>query len=147
MADVAGIGRSRHARKTAGNRAAVAAGEELPLAQSEKRELVDSDEKKFRALVLVDIRFGLAVAEARGRAVLPFHHVLRFVERFVKLARNVAAEIEQQRLLEFGKGAAKQQRVMKPGVSLACRIASISSAFDLPGPAAPPKSRYFAGEA
>ena len=33
------------------------------------------------------------------------------MKAFVKLARDVAAEIEQKRLLEFGKCAAKEQRV------------------------------------
>ena len=36
---------------------AVAAGEELPLAQGEERQLVDADEEKFRALILVDVAF------------------------------------------------------------------------------------------
>ena len=59
VADVAGIGGGGHARKRSGDGTAIAAGEELPLAQSEKRELVDADEKKFRALVLVNVVFVL----------------------------------------------------------------------------------------
>ncbi|MGH8277859.1 MAG: hypothetical protein ACRETH_14315 [Steroidobacteraceae bacterium] len=43
----------------------------MPLAQREERELVDPDEEKFRALILIHVAFILAVAEARGRTVLP----------------------------------------------------------------------------
>src|SRR4029077_7562088 len=101
MADVAGIGGRGHARKRAGHRTAIAAGKKLPLAKGEKSQLVNSDEKKFRALVLINVAFVLAVAEARGRAVLPFDDVFGLVETFVQLARNVAAEIIEQRLLQF----------------------------------------------
>jgi hypothetical protein len=80
VADVAGVRRARHAGKGSGYGTAVAAGEELPLAQGEEREFVDTDEKKFRALVLVDVRFGLAIAESRGRTIFPFDDVLGFVE-------------------------------------------------------------------
>ena len=106
-----GIRRARHARKRARHGTAVAAGEKLPLPQREKRQLVDADEKKFRALVLVDVALALAVAEARGRSVPPRDHVLRFLKVLVQLARHVAPEIEQQRLLELGKRAPQQQRV------------------------------------
>ena len=63
----------------AANRAAIAGREKLPLAQSEERQLIDADEQKFRALILVDVIFVAAVAEARGRAVLPRDDVLRLV--------------------------------------------------------------------
>ena len=109
MADVAGIGGRGHARKRARHRTAIAAGKKLPLAQSEKRQLVNPDEKKFRALILVNVAFILAIAEARGRAVLPFDNVFRLVETFVQLARNVATKIIEQRLLEFRKCAAQQK--------------------------------------
>src|SRR5271163_4711185 len=62
VADVAGIRRRGHARKRAGHWTTVAAGQELPLAQREKRQLVNADEKKFRALILVNVVLVLAVA-------------------------------------------------------------------------------------
>ena len=111
MADVAGIRRAGHVRKRARDRATIAAGEKLPLAQSEKGELVDADEKKFGALILVDVIFGGAVAEASGGAVEPGDDVLRVVEAGVEFARNFVAEVKQQRLLELGKCAAQEQRV------------------------------------
>ncbi len=111
VADVAGIRGAGHVWKCFGDRAAIAAGEKLPLAQGEESELVDADEKKFRTLILVDVIFGGAVAEAGGRAVEPGDDVLRVVEARVEFARDFFAEIKQQRLLELGKGAAEQERV------------------------------------
>src|SRR5690349_3643797 len=81
MADVAGIAGSGHARddglpfvdsgSVKLNGAPISRSQELPLLQSEMRQLIDADEQKLRALVLVDIIFVAAVAEARSRAVAP----------------------------------------------------------------------------
>ena len=111
VTDVAGIRRRGHARKRAGHGTSVAAGEELPLAQGEKRQLVHADEEKFGALILVDIVLVLAVAEARGRTVRPRDQMLRFLETLVQLARDVTAKIMQEGLLKLGERAAQQQRV------------------------------------
>ena len=111
VADVAGVGGTGHARKRARHGTSVAAREELPLAESEERELVNADEKKFRALILVHVVFVLAVAEARGGIIQPGDQVFRFVVALVKLARNIAAKIKQQRLFQFRKSPAQQQRV------------------------------------
>jgi hypothetical protein len=91
----------------------------LPLAQRKHRQLVNANEKKFRALILVNVVLALAVAEARGRTVLPRDQVLRFLKTLVKLARDVSTEIVQQRLLELGERAPKQQRV---GVRVLVRL-------------------------
>src|SRR5579863_1296195 len=109
--DVSGIRRARHTRTRVAHRTAIAAGEKLPLAQREMRQLVNADEKEFARLILVNIIFALRIAEARGRAVVPGDRVLRFVERAIQLARHVAAKIEQQRAFQFRKSAAQQKRV------------------------------------
>src|ERR1700730_15912796 len=66
VADVAGIGRAGHARAAAWNRTAIARSEKLPLLQGEVRQLIEADELKLRALILVDVAFVAAIAEARG---------------------------------------------------------------------------------
>ena len=73
--------------------AAIAAGQKLPLLQREVRQLIDADEKIFRALIAVDIVFSVAVSKPRRRAVEPRDDVLRFVVLLVQLARHVAAKI------------------------------------------------------
>ena len=97
VADVSRIRRAGHVADAARHGAAIARGQELPLLEREMRQLIDADEQKFRALILVDIALIAAVAEARGRAVVPGDQVLRFVIRFVKLAWHIATEARQQR--------------------------------------------------
>ncbi len=111
MADVSRIRRSSHAGKTPPHGTAVARSEELPLLQREVRQLVEPDEQKLRALILVNVVFVAAVAEARGRAVVPRDDVLRLVVALVKLARNVAAEIGEQRRFELRIRAPQKQRI------------------------------------
>ncbi len=111
-----------HARKRAGHGTAIAAGKKLPLAQGEKRQLVDADEKKFRALILVDVVFALAVAEARGRAVPPGDDVLRFVEtccraRAERRGGNSAAAIARARETCGAAAACSRRDGRAPGGS------------------------------
>src|SRR5713226_8148786 len=75
------------------------------------RELIDSDKKKLRALILVDVILVAAVTEARGRSVFPGNDVLRGVVTFVPRARHVPPEVRKQRRLEFRKGSPQQERV------------------------------------
>ncbi len=111
VADVAGIRRAGHVGKRAGNGTSISGSEKLPLFESEESEFVDADEKKFGPLILVNVVFTFAVAEARGRAVPPGDDVLRVVVGAVEFARNVAAEVEKERGFELGKCAAKKKRV------------------------------------
>ena len=103
--DIAGVCRRGHIGSRPRNRAAIAAGEKLPLAQREVRELVNTDKEKFRALVLVDVVFACGIAEASGRAIVPGDHVLRFVVTLIDVARHVPTKISDQRCLELWKGA------------------------------------------
>ena len=111
VADVAGVAGSGHARAAARHGTTIAAGEKLQLLQREMGQLIEADEQKLRALILVNVIFVAAVAEAGGRAVIPRDHVLGFVVVFVKFFRDVAAEISEQRRFELRISAAQQQRV------------------------------------
>jgi hypothetical protein len=97
MPDVAGIAGPGHARNASGYRAAIARSEKLPLLQREVSELIEPDEQELRALILVDVIFVPAVAEASGRTVVPGDDVLGFVVALIHRARHIAAEISQQR--------------------------------------------------
>src|SRR6266581_2240452 len=100
VADVSRVRRTGHARHDSLPRvfpvrvnlhwAAVARGEELPLLQSEMRELINSDEKKLRALVLINIVLVAAVAETRGRSVFPGNDMLRCVKFLLPGERSIA---------------------------------------------------------
>src|SRR6266851_6817259 len=74
-------------------RTAVTRGEKLPLLQRKVRELVNADEQKLRALVLINIALVAAVAEARGRAIVPGDEVLRGVVTLVPRARHVPLKV------------------------------------------------------
>src|SRR5271157_1553064 len=111
VADIARVRRARHARKRSWNGTAVAGGQELPLLQREMRQLVDSDEQKLRALILVNVILVAAVAEPRRRSVFPCNNVFRFVEGAVPRRRHIPPELRYQRRLQFGEGPAQQQRV------------------------------------
>src|SRR6266571_166419 len=121
VADVPRVRRAGHARHDSlprvlavridAPRAAVARSEELPLLQREVRQLVEADEQKLRALVLVNVVLVAAVAEARGRTVCPGHDVLRFAVALVKSARHVAAKVSEQRRFQLRIGPPKEQRV------------------------------------
>ena len=103
VADVARVGRAGHVRANGLpcplaacvclDGAAIAAGQKLPLFQREVRQLIDADEQKLRALVLVHVVFVAAIAEARCRAVLPRDDMLRFVVLAIVRLRYVAPEI------------------------------------------------------
>src|SRR5947209_14866250 len=75
------------------------------------RQLIDADEEKLGALILIHIVFVAAVAEAGGRAIGPRNDVLGFVVAAVQRARDIAAEIREQRRFQLGIGAAEQQRI------------------------------------
>src|SRR5208282_3349551 len=100
-----------HVGKCAGHGTPIARSEKLPLLEGEERQLVNADEKIFGALILVDVVFAFAVAEARRRTIPPRDDVLRVVEGAIEFARNIAAKIEQKRGFEFGKRAAEKKRV------------------------------------
>ncbi len=111
VADVARIGRSRHARLRALNAAAIPAGQKLPLLQREVRQLIDADKKIFRALVAVHIVFVVAVGKPRRRAVKPRDDMLGFVVFVVQLARHIAPKISDQRSFQLRIRPPHQQRV------------------------------------
>ena len=67
----------------------------MPLLEREVRQLIDANEEKLRALILIDIAFVAAVAEARGGTVAPGHQMFCFVVALVCDARNVAPEMRQ----------------------------------------------------
>src|SRR6202034_4869438 len=66
MPDVTGVGSTSHAGKRARHGTPVTRREELPLAEGKEGKLVNSYEKKFGALILVNVRFALAISERRG---------------------------------------------------------------------------------
>src|SRR6266704_364359 len=121
VADVSRVRRARHARHDSLPRvypvrvnlrwAAVARGEELPLLQSEMRELINSDEKKLRALVLINIVLVAAVAETRGRSVFPGNDMLRCVVTLVHHAGHVPPEVTEQRRFQLRICPPKKQSV------------------------------------
>src|SRR6266404_4058578 len=111
MPDVAGVAGAGHAREASGHGTAIARSQKLPLLQREVRELIDADEKKLRALILVDVVFVAAVAEARGRSVTPRDDVLRFVVLAIEFPRYVATKISEERRFQFRIGAAQEQRI------------------------------------
>ncbi len=75
------------------------------------RQLVDPDEQKLRALVLINVVLRRAVSKSRRRSIQPGHHVLPFVVGPVQLARHIPPEIVQQRRLQFRKRPPQQQRI------------------------------------
>ncbi len=66
VADVSRVRRTRHAAYASRHATAVARRQELPLLQRKVRQLINADEKKFRALILVNVVLVTAVAEASG---------------------------------------------------------------------------------
>src|SRR6266446_4238823 len=104
VADVPRVRRASHGAKASRHGAAVARSEKLPLLQREVCELVNADEQKLGALVLVNVILVAAVAEARGRTVFPGYDVLRFVVTLVKSARHVAAKVCQERRFQLRIG-------------------------------------------
>src|SRR5579859_4346639 len=111
VANIAGIAGAGHARNALWNWAAIARREKLPLLQREVRQLIEPNEEKLRALILVDIIFVAAIAEARGRTVVPGDDVLGFIVSAVERARHVAPEICQQRRFQLWIRAPQQQRI------------------------------------
>src|SRR5260370_2475917 len=124
MPDVSRVRRAGHARRNSlpsvfhvginFRRAAVARSEELPLLQREVRELIDADEQKLRALVLINIVLVAAVAKARGRTVFPGNDMLRCVVTLVHRARHVPPAVGAHRRFPVGLGAPEEQRVAAP---------------------------------
>jgi hypothetical protein len=57
------------------------------------RQLIEPDEQKLRALILVDIVFVAAISKPGRRAVMPRDNVFRFVVAAVQRAWNIAPKV------------------------------------------------------
>src|SRR5690242_16551493 len=90
VANIARVGGTGHAAEAVRHRTAITGGQKLPLLQGEVRQLVDADEDELGTLIAIDIVLVAAVAEARGRAVLPGNDALRFVVAAIRITRYVS---------------------------------------------------------
>src|SRR5262249_19575011 len=63
------------------------------------------------ALILVDVAFVAAIAEAGGRAVGPGDDVLRLVVAAIQFFGDIATEVGEKRRFQLRIRAAQQQRI------------------------------------
>ena len=113
MADVAGIRCARHIqKKLPGTGQRFRLSQKLPLPfKSEMRQLVQSDKKIFRALILIDVIFVRAVAEPRGAPVIPRDDIASTRCSSDTSSAVYPAKISKQRRFQFRKSSTQQKRV------------------------------------